>query len=111
MTYQELIKNYKTVCRAYPGIVYGYTDRAAADINCITIHYVRRGNKWVETSRADEMVNYAYYLNTVTAIPFFRNWGGIERVEQAYTNRGYMPIKINSISPDRMTKTVKVFQF
>ena len=113
MTYQELINrpDYNFIKRNYPGAVSAFTSSDSANILMIQENYIKRGNNWILENWQHEYITYEFYINTIGAIPFFRNWGGYERVEQAYTPYGYMPVKINSISPDRMTKTIRKFEF
>lgn len=54
--------------------------------------------------------NGRYYANVISGIPFFRSLGGVERVTKAYTRRGFLPVKIESISPDGTQKTVHIFE-
>lgn len=49
------------------------------------------------------------YMNVFSAIPFFRNLGGFERVEKTYTKYGLIPYTLNSVNPDRTEKTVRTF--
>jgi len=113
MTYQELINrpDYKFIKRNYPGAVSAFTSSDNANILMIQENYIKRGNNWILENWQHEYITYEFYINTIGAIPFFRNWGGYERVSTGYTSRGYMPIQINSISPDRMTKTIRKFEF
>lgn len=113
MTYQELIKrsDYKFIKRNYPGAISAFTSSDNANILMIEERYIKRGKNWILESWQHEHITYEFYINTIGAIPFFRNWGGYERVTTGYTSRGYMPIQINSVSPDRMTKTIRKFQF
>lgn len=110
MTYSELYHNYKTVLNAYPGI--GNLCEIPGMIGkCETIKYEKRGTRWTEISRNTEDMTSDYYLNCVTAIPFFRNLGGSERVEMGYCVRGYLPLQISSISPDETAKVKRIFKF
>lgn len=113
MNYQEFInrRDYKYIRANYPGAVYAFTDSPAADIKLITEHYTRRGGRWLLVDTDTEYIPYEFYINTIGAVPFFRNLGGYERVTTAYTPRGYMPIQIDSIAPDRAEKTRRRFIF
>lgn len=110
MTYSELYKNYRSVLKTYPGI--GNLCEIPGIIGkCETVKYERRGNSWKEVSRKTENMTSDFYLNCVTAIPFFRSLGGSERVERGYCMRGYLPLQISSISPDGTMKTKRNFKF
>lgn len=113
MTYQDFINrsDYKYIRSNYPGAVYAFTNSTAADIKLTTEHYTRRGARWILTDTDTEYITYEFYINTIGAVPFFRAWGGFERVTTAYTPRGYMPVQVDSISPDRTEKTRRRFEF
>lgn len=55
-------------------------------------------------------INYTYYIQ---AIPFFNNFGGGASCRATYSNvmPGYLPTRVTSISPDRNTKKVAIFEF
>lgn len=71
------------------------------------------GNKWKMTESNTYTINNEQYHNATCAetVRFFRNLGGIERVERSYTFAGYVPVKITSISPARDEKTVREYTF
>jgi hypothetical protein len=50
-------------------------------------------------------------MNSIDATPFFKNLGGIERVEYCNTRYGRIPCKIISISPDRQERTIRTYTF
>ena len=74
------------------------------------VHYVKRGNRWFCDFNETRDTTPAFYFNTIDAIPFFRGLGGYERVTCGYCVRGYVPLEITSISPDRKEKTVRKFK-
>lgn len=105
--------------RAYKWMVKQWPDTAeavynpAADFCRVTVKkYEKGGAAWrlVETWIDGEKETGEYYSNVVSAIPFFRSLGGVERVTKAYTRRGFLPVKIESISPDGTEKTVRAFE-
>lgn len=112
MTYAEFYKTYKWARENYPGVgnlPLGNEDQVIGKMT--ERRYHKSGSRWVldcETEKRD--FSTRYYLNCVDAVPFFRGLGGSERVEQAYTVLGYLPVKISSVSPDRKTRTVREFQ-
>lgn len=104
-TYAWTLKNYSGTHELFCGDFYG-----AHIGKVVTEKYEKRGGKWhLLTSERDD-VTPAFYFNTVDAIPFFRGLGGSERVYCGYCVRGYVPLEITSISPDRAQKTVRKFQ-
>lgn len=108
MTYKDLYTKYRKVLRAYPGI--GNLCGIPGEIGkATTINYVKSGSRWREISRETENITADYYLNSVTAMPFFRALGGYERVEMGYCVMGCLPLKLTSISPDRQQRTVREF--
>ena len=103
---------------AYKWMVKRWPDTAeavynpAADFCRVTVkRYEKAGAAWrfVETWIDGEKETGEYYSNVVSSIPFFRSLGGVERVTKAYTRRGFIPVKIESISPDGTEKTVRAF--
>jgi hypothetical protein len=99
--------------KTYPGTSDMYRENMNAEtIGSVVIrNYEKRGSRWSEIDSMTEEVTPAYYCNTVDAVPFFRNLGGSERVTMNYTKRGYIPVEISSISPDRQKKSVRRFYF
>ena len=73
--------------------------------------YNKKGNKWVLIEATEKDINKEYYLNIINSVKFFRNLGGIERLTKGYTYVGYVPVELNSISPDKMEKVVRSFSF
>lgn len=112
MTYSEFRNKYAWTLKNYSGTYELYfSDFYDCMIGKVTeTRYEKRGGKWYKTSEKREDVTPAYYFNTIDAIPFFRGLGGYERVYCGYCVRGYVPLEITSISPDRKEKTVRVFK-
>ena len=112
MTYSEFRKTYAWMIKAYPGTSEIYRDNFTSDMigKCTTEKYVKSGNSWKKVSESKKDVTGYNYCNCIDAIPFFRNLGGYERAECRYTVRGYIPVVISSISPDRKEKTVRNFK-
>lgn len=109
MSYSDFCKEYARTIKKYPGIsqAWGYCDT----LKVKNIHYVKRGGKWIETETNTHDLPYQYYVNIIDAIPFFRNIGGFERVSMGYTYAGYVPVQLDSISPDRTEKHTRIFIF
>lgn len=107
MTYQEAKKTYKALFKKYPGMLeaFGYNPTMTE------VSFIKSGSKWIETERRVRFVDAETYYNVFSAIPFFRNLGGFERVSMSYTRAGYLPVEVVSISPDRTQKTVRTFDF
>ena len=112
MTYQEFKKDYWWMLKNYPGTYGIFCDDMSKKIGTVeTVRYEKRGGKWKETARETGDLTPVFYCNSVDAVPFFRGLGGYERAEMGYTYYGYIPRAINSISPDRTSKTVRRFRF
>lgn len=106
MTYADFRNTW--VAKRYPETVNVLTN---GNIRCVTINYEKRGSRWYESSREEKAVDGTYYINTVDAVPFFRNLGGKETVRMSYTTAGYIPVFISSISPNATMKTTREFVF
>ena len=113
MNYSEFRKTYAWMIKAYPETSEIYRENFSGSLigKCITEQYEKSGKTWKKISENRKDVSPEYYSNVIDAIPFFRNLGGFERVECAYTVRGYLPVKVISISPDKEKKTVRIFKF
>ena len=109
MTYSEFRNTYKWTLKKYPD-TYGLFNNGNT-ICCVTINYEKIGSRWRETSHEKKTVDWQYYMNTVDAIPFFRDLGGKEAVRMSYTTAGYIPVFISSISPDATMKITREFSF
>lgn len=83
-------------------------------ITLVKEHYTKNETKW-QLDEAEPMreITEEHYRNMVDpkALQFFRNLGGKEIVERNYTCKGYVPVKVHSISPDRTEKYVYRFGF
>lgn len=110
MTYKEFKSTYKWIIKNSPDItaLYGITEKC---ITRVETRYIRRGSKWVEVETTKEVVTPEYYLNTVDAVPFFRNLGGYERLVKTYTKYGLIPVEVHSISPNGQEKVKRTFKF
>ena len=60
-----------------------------------------------------EMVTAEYYTNYITACPFFNNFGdgATCRAFCSYTQAGYLPVRVVTVSPYREKKIVTTFSF
>lgn len=76
-------------------------------------HYTKNGNRWKETDSTTKEIPEEYYRNATdpATVRFFRNLGGYERVERAYTFAGYVPVRIHSLDPSRTEKTLREYRF
>ena len=112
MNYNEFKKTYNWTLKHYPGTHELYnSDFDGLLIGHVTVkRYEKRGARWILISESRKDVIPAYYFNTVDAIPFFKGLGGSERVSCGYCVRGYVPLEISSISPDKTMKTVREFK-
>ena len=72
-------------------------------------HYVKKGSRWIETEKETKEVTQDQYNNIVNAKRFFTSIGGYERHTKSYTYIGYIVTNINSISPDKKSKSVRHF--
>ena len=54
-----------------------------------------------------------YYTNYIQSIPFFNNWGNGAycRGHYNYTQAGYLPTEVVTVSPYQQTKKVATFEF
>lgn len=80
-----------------------------------TYNRTASGKSW--KSKPDEIqhlkVSWEQYLemNSTETCRFFRNLGGYEKVDCSYTSRGYLPIRLISINPDRTIKIIREYYF
>lgn len=114
MNYTEFRNEYKKALKAYPDADYLFRD--TEDIKEIYLtckRYKKSGSKWIQTESKPELINFLHYLNIIDprTIQFFKNLGGYEKVIRGYTKKGYLPIEVISISPDRTQKTTYNFMF
>ena len=73
--------------------------------------YIKKGTKWELVTTEIEEVTQDQYNRIFNSIDFFKNLGGIERITKNYTILGYIPVKLNSISPDKTTRIIREFCF
>lgn len=109
MLYSEFRKKYAYILKHYPD-----TSALFEKSNKITVTTTsenKSGKKWTMEASETENIDYIYYFNIVNAIPFFKNLGGYERVSNACTKYGYIPVKLVSISPDKNTRITREFKF
>ena len=81
------------------------------NIKMVEKRYYKEGKSWKLAEVTEENINKEYYLNIVNSVKFFRNLGGFERLTKGYTYVGYVPVELNSISPDKKEKVVRTFEF
>ena len=109
MTYSEFKKSYRVTLKHYPAT------SALFEVENVGVCRIttesKNGKSWKASDVKTEEMNFEYYFNTLEAIPFFRNLGGRERVTNAQTQYGYIPVKLTSISPDGNTRTIREFIF
>ena len=109
MKYSEFKKAYRYSISIAPDVANLY-NRDDIKFICTITTDIKNGTRWIKTAETVETADTTYYLNTVEAIPFFRNLGGYERTEKEYTYIGYIPTKVTSISPDKNTRVIRVFK-
>lgn len=110
MTFSEFKEKYQYTLRHYPdtSALFEKSDKITVETTTENKH----GTKWMASETPTiENVDYIYYFNTIDAMPFFKNLGGYERVSNAYTKHGYIPVKLVSISPDKNTRVTRIFKF
>lgn len=73
----------------------------------------KSGSRWQTVKTEKKEISREFYNNTVDpkAIRFFRRLGGVETVQKDYTERGFLPVRILSTSPDRQTRFIRTFDF
>ena len=111
MTWKEFYSKYPYTVNNYPDTGYLNTD-SKVHIRMVKTKQTKNGyTKWHTISVYEEEVPASYYLNTIEAVPWFKSIGGKERVELKYTKYGRLPFRICSINPDKVTRTVREFEF
>ena len=112
MTYSEFRKTYAWTLKNYFGTYELYRENMDGHLigKCNIQHFKKRGNKWIKVFDETRDTTPAFYFNTIDAIPFFRGLGGYERVYCGYCVRGYVPLEVTSINPDKTEKTVRTFK-
>lgn len=107
-SFKELKETYSWSFKKYPDVssVIGYKN-----IGYEQITYNKQGSKWVEGEKESSNVDWEFYLNTIDAVPFFKNMGGKEKLDVKYTKVGKVPFQVTSINPDGTEKIVRTFNF
>ena len=108
MTYAEFKKTYAFTLKHFPDVS---SISLGTDISVTTTHQTKNGSRYVTSSVQTESITGENYLNTVEAIPFFKNLGGSEKVSKAYTKYGLIPVEIVSTSPDKSERVIRKFSF
>ena len=109
---KDFKEQYSYACKKYPDIkkdIFLSFDKNIG--TCTTTKYELQNKEWVQVSSITENITGEFYANTVDAIPFFENLGGVEDVETARTRYGVLPVKIASISPMGDQKIIRSFYF
>lgn len=111
MLYNEFKKTYKTTLKKYPDTSYLYTDNEEPEkiFDVIITHQEKHGKTWKTVEEKTEKADFIYYFNVVDVVKFFRNLGGTETVQTAYTKAGYIPTRIISTSPGKDQRTIREF--
>ena len=81
------------------------------NIKMVEKRYYKAGSKWVLSSTEESNISKENYLNIVNSCKFFRGLGGFERLTNGYTYAGFIPVQLNSISPDKQEKIIRSFEF
>ena len=81
------------------------------NIKMVEKRYYKAGKQWKLSEVVEENISKEIYLNFINSCKFFRNLGGYERLTNGYTYSGYIPVQLNSISPDKQEKIVRSFEF
>ena len=107
-------KEYKELFKKYPNVGDVWTgNEEEKEIHYTVKNYTKNGSRWVLEDEKTYTINYIHYYNVIDprATRFFKNLGGYERTLCSYTKRGYLPVEVTSINPDRTYKTVRTFSF
>ncbi len=107
-SYKELKETYSWSFKKYPDVssVIGYNNIGFEQTN-----YTKQDSKWVEGEKESNNVDWEFYLNTIDAVPMFKNMGGKEKLDVKYTKVGKVPFQVTSINPDGTEKIVRTFNF
>ena len=81
------------------------------NIKMVEKRYYKAGKSWRLSESKEENINREYYLNIINSCKFFRGLGGFERLTNGYSYSGYIPVELNSISPDKQEKIIRSFEF
>ena len=74
----------------------------------IEIDYEKKGSQWIITEIKTSTINKQNVINIASddTLKWFRNFGGVERREMGFTQYGYLPRRVTSISPDKTMKHI-----
>ena len=81
------------------------------NIKMVEKRYYKEGKSWKLSEVTEENIAKENYLNIINSVKFFRGLGGFERLTNGYTYAGYIPVQLNSISPDKQEKIIRSFEF
>ena len=81
------------------------------NIKMVEKRYYKAGTQWKLSESEEKNITKEYYLNIINSVKFFRSLGGFERLTNGYTYAGYIPVQLNSISPDKQEKIIRSFEF
>ena len=109
MTYSDFKNSYRVTLKHYPATSALFEVKNVGECKITTEN--KDGRHWKASEVKTEEMSFEYYFNTLEAIPFFRNLGAYERVTNAYTKHGYIPVRLVSISPDGNTRVTREFIF
>ena len=111
MTWKEFFSKYPYTVNNYPDTGYLNTDTKVR-IRMVKTEQTKKGySKWHTISVFEEDVPISYYLNAIETVPYSKDKGGKERVELKYTKYGRLPSRICSITPDKLSRTIREFEF
>lgn len=113
----KMYMSYADFKRKYPFATKNYPDTTSLPFNSdkfigsmTKTKQVKKGGRWIDTEEKTKSITTQFYMNTLEAIPFFRNMGS-ETVYKAYTTMGYIPYKIISTSPAKDERYIYEFCF
>ena len=111
MTYQEFKSNpsYKAILKKFPDLLSGF-GATGYTYQLTKKEYEKVGSRWKLVDSETRDVSFENYMNVISAGPFFKNLGGRETLSKSYTPLGYVPVEVNSISPDGTQKSVWSFR-
>lgn len=111
MLYSEFKATYKATIKKFPDITALFREEPEKVITCHTIRQIKTGSRWTTTEETTDKIDFIHYINVLDGIPFFRNLGGSETVQKAYTKAGLIPVRLLSTNPDRTQRTIREFTF
>ena len=114
----KMYMNYTEFKKKYPFATKNYPDTMSLPFNSdkfigsmTKTKQVKKGSRWINTEEETKSITTVFYMNTLEAVPFFRNLGGSETVYKGYTIMGYIPYKIISTSPTKDERYIYEFCF